>query len=220
MVSRTSVGGKGSAGMRRKTAHAKYQSVSQRSAALNPINLQQRIGNRGMAQYIQGITASHVQGVKNVPAKKSQYTINQSVDKKGITTIERLDANGKVVGSLSLKKGVTLKTNAFRDQLLDLSQFAKGRNVEVISGFRDQSSQKSLIAAGNPRAAKRSQHTVGLAADIRIAGQTAKQASITAFHSGIFNRVNLYTTSNSVHVDQRPGYSAYYSIDWVKQKSP
>nr|WP_158118476.1 RHS repeat-associated core domain-containing protein [Vibrio cidicii] len=138
-------------------------------------------------------------------------------NKDGKTTIQRTDSHGNIVGTLTLNKNVTLKNDGFRNQLLDLSEFADGANIVVLSGFRDQSKQNSLIASGNIRAAKLSQHTVGLAADLRISGMTAKQASITAFKSRIFNRVNLYTSSDSIHVDQRAGFSGYYGVDWVKQ---
>ncbi len=148
----------------------------------------------------------------------SGSVVNKIVNSNGSINSQRQNSLGKVVGSLTVKKGVTLRTTGFRDQLLDLSEYAGGANIEVISGYRNQVAQQNLIVGGNPRAARLSQHTTGLAADIRISGLSAKQASITAYKSGIFNRVNLYTTSRAIHVDQGQGYSGYYAVDWVRQK--
>jgi len=148
---------------------------------------------------------------------QEKYTVKTTNNKDLTTTITKVDSSENIVGTITLSRGITLKTTKFRDQLLAFSEYINGANIEVISGFRDQSKQNSLVSSGNPRAAKKSQHTVGEAADLKIPNMTAKQASIRAYNSKLFNRVNLYTSSQAIHVDQRQGYSEYYAVDWVKQ---
>lgn len=144
-------------------------------------------------------------------------TVTSTLLPTGVTEIRRVDSKGNVLAGLDLRAGVTLRTDAFRDQLLDLSAYASGQTIDVISGYRSQARQSQLVQRGNPAAARTSQHTVGLAADIAISGATSRQTARYAYQSGLFTRVNLYTNPRrGVHVDQKPGTNSFF-IDWVRQ---
>lgn len=102
-------------------------------------------------------------------------------------------------------------TPATEGRLLNLSE-SVGERVDVSSGIRSQAQQDALIAGGNDRAATQSQHTVGDAADISVAGMPNRDLAGAAVASGEFERVNVYPGGGDVHVDQRdvgPGTQEY-----------
>ena len=111
-------------------------------------------------------------------------------------------------------RGVTLASDAFRDDLLALSEYADGRQVRAISGYRSQAKQNQLRATGNTRAALLSQHTIGSAADIYIDRLNHIQAGATTYNSGLFNRVNVYSSTGAIHVDNRAGFGGALYYDW------
>jgi RHS repeat-associated protein len=111
-------------------------------------------------------------------------------------------------------------TDAMEGRLLNLSA-SIGKTVDVSSGIRSQEQQDALVKSGNPRAATRSEHTVGDAADIRVSGMTTSEVAAAAVASGEFERVNIYTDGGNVHVDQRdvgPGTQLYK--DWERIRQP
>lgn len=102
-------------------------------------------------------------------------------------------------------------TPAMEGRLLDLSE-SVGERVDVSSGIRSQGQQDALIAGGNDRAATQSQHTVGDAADISVAGMPNRDLARAAVATGEFERVNVYPGGGDVHVDQLdrgPGTTVY-----------
>ncbi|MBL8559190.1 MAG: DUF882 domain-containing protein [Hyphomonadaceae bacterium] len=102
-------------------------------------------------------------------------------------------------------------TPAMEGRLLNLSE-SVGERVDVSSGIRSQAQQGALIAGGNDRAATQSQHTVGDAADISVAGMPNRDLAGAAVATGEFERVNVYPGGGDVHVDQRdvgPGTQEY-----------
>lgn len=106
------------------------------------------------------------------------------------------------------------------DGLMIVSEAANGAMVDVVSGYRSADSQDALRVAGNPRAARVSQHTYGVAADFYIVGMSTAEAAMITFRTGAFPRVNLYQGSGgAVHVDMlrtRPGIS--YFVDWRQEE--
>lgn len=63
-----------------------------------------------------------------------------------------------------------------------------------------------------------SQHLQDNAADIRIAGNSARETALAAHESGEFNRVNKYTNGQGVHVDLRSDGKQGLQRDWGKKK--
>jgi hypothetical protein len=121
------------------------------------------------------------------------------------------------LSSITLRDGVVLASADIEDRLLGLSLRLRLEGhpfeMDVISGYRSQKKQDGLREAGNTRAARRSQHTYGQAADIKVNGMTTKELAKHAFTSGYFSRVNLYPGNAGVHVDML-GSSKVYFYDW------
>lgn len=105
-------------------------------------------------------------------------------------------------------------------RLLNLSD-SIDKTVDVSSGVRTQEQQDALIASGNQRAATRSEHTYGDAADISVSGMSKREVAEAAVATGEFERVNIYPGRGDVHVDQRdvvPGTQLY--DNWFRIPPP
>ena len=151
-------------------------------------------------------------------------TRNQKKDLVTEYTNTQKKVDGKVVGKLkyvmqaSNGKLSTLRSESFRNKLLDFSEANGGKTVVIVSGYRSPAQQDSLRKAGNPRAAKKSSHSHSDAADVKVEGMTSKETAYAAKAFAKFRRVNWYKKSaGSTHVDDWQEKRLGFFIDWVRQ---
>ncbi len=84
-----------------------------------------------------------------------------------------------------------------------------GRKITVISGYRPPGYDLARRAAGHTGVSEHSQHGEGRAADIRVAGVTARQVFNAALRLATTSQIQigglgLYVEEDFVHVDVRP----------------
>jgi uncharacterized protein YcbK (DUF882 family) len=142
-------------------------------------------------------------------------------NKDGSTTIKKINDYGadhdmEVEATIKLRKGVSLKSDDFRDKLLAVSKKFSGAEVDVISGYRTQAQQDKLRES-NPDAAKISPHTITEAADIKIPGYSRKDVWKGAYDLNLFRRVNLYNNPvRGIHVDMK-GQERLFQKQWYRK---
>jgi RHS repeat-associated protein len=126
--------------------------------------------------------------------------------------------NGEIVGTVTIVAGETLRSTDMRDRLLLASEYLGGREITVHSGYRSEKEQALMRAAGNPRAAVRSQHTYGDAADISVEGLDRWQTAYSLGARGYFKRANFYSAGGWSHVDLLEGKVSGFQIDYRRPK--
>jgi uncharacterized protein RhaS with RHS repeats len=108
-------------------------------------------------------------------------------------------------------------TPTMEERLLYLSEQEK-KAVNVHSGIR---TPEENARVKHPE--KNSQHLPkngGNAADITIDGYTGPQTANAAIQSEQFNRVNIYSDGDDVHVDLKANGNQGLFIDWCHQPDP
>lgn len=101
--------------------------------------------------------------------------------------------------------------NKIKDNLFNFSERRGGEEIQVPSGTRTET-QNNLVGG-----ATGSQHLIGNAADISIKNTSNSKTATDAYHSNLFDRVNIYS-NGGVHVDNKPrpqGSMGFYR-DWQR----
>lgn len=84
-----------------------------------------------------------------------------------------------------------------KSNLFDFSEHRGGEEIAVSSGTRTATQNVAVGGAGG------SQHLIGNAADIKVGNGDSSKVAEDAYHSNIFDRVNIYSNGRA-HVDNKP----------------
>lgn len=145
-----------------------------------------------------GCAASRIKAVCQSVGMSVSTSLRSAHDTGNLSRVASVDPAPNVVP----RPGVEIRSEQLLWDLQALSNSVDRRDIDVISGYRSLKRQKQLGMNGNPNAAKSSQHTSGVAADIKIKGMSQKDKGLAAYRTGRFKRVNVYDSpAYGVHLD-------------------
>jgi len=145
-----------------------------------------------------GCAASRIKAVCQSVGMSVSTSLRSARDTGNLSRMASVDPAPNVI----LRPGVEIRSEQLLWDLQALSNSVDGRDIDVISGYRSAERQKQLGIKGNLNAAKSSQHTSGVAADIKINGMNQKEMGLAAYRTGRFKRVNVYDSPiYGVHLD-------------------
>lgn len=164
-----------------------------------------------------GCAASRIKAVCQSVGMSVSTSLRSAHDTGNLSRVASVDPAPNVVP----RPGVEIRSEQLLWDLQALSNSVGRRDIDVISGYRSAERQQGLRnEKKNVRAARRSQHTFGIAADIKIPGMSQKDVGISAYKTGRFERVNVYADpAAGVHIDYQdvgPGTQMYKQWSRVK----